>query len=226
MLFLFSQNHERTAKAGKGIIKSARNHALCGIFEDTYARVPYARIDAELTKAKTMSIQADMEEVNDSRCYVLTAQSKDSKYKIWIDPEHGYNISKAEISRDFIDVHKPQEVSLFTYLRNVRFERVGNVWVPMGADYGFDRRYLKGDFEKEDHHCKRTKFILNPDHEALGSFKTDYIRNGVRVQITGVQGIQYTWQDGKIVDEKGSVIADCRKKADKSQKKGNSDAKR
>ena len=93
-----------------------------------------------------------------------------------------------------------------TYLRNVRFEKIDGMWVPMEADYGFDRRLVKGDFEKEDHHIKRTEFILNPDHEALGSFETDFIRYGASIHLIGTPGILYIWQDGKVVDKDGREV--------------------
>ena len=57
------------------------------------------RIDAELRQATSISVELEREEINGSKCYVINARTKGSDYKIWIDPEHSYNISKAIIKR-------------------------------------------------------------------------------------------------------------------------------
>ncbi|GAG08245.1 unnamed protein product, partial [marine sediment metagenome] len=142
-----------------------------------------------------------------------------SKYKIWIDPQHGYNIAQAEISRggEGTEFGNDREISISTYLRNVQFKKIDDVWVTMEADYGFYRKMVAGDFESSDHHCKRTEFVLNPDHEALGSFETNFIRNGASTNLIGTPGILYTWQDGQVVDEKGRKV-DLEKVKAKSKK--------
>ena len=69
-------------------------------------------------------------------------------------------------------------------------------------------------------HIKITEMILNPDHNALGSFYLDDIRNGAIVTIgwdresqrmRGHKG-KYKWQDGQVIDKDGKVIMNCRPK--------------
>jgi len=209
-LFLISKEHDQI----KGtLVNISRIHNLWGFFDDTYNHLPYSWIGSELRQTEAVVVQEKMEELAGSKCYVINANTKNSKYKLWIDPNHGYNIARAEIFRggEGLKWGKPEEVSLFTYLKDVRFERFDNVWVLVEADCGYDRKLTNDGFEKEDHHIKITKFVLRPDHERLGSFRTDYIKNGTTTYVIGVTGT-YTWQDGKVVDENGRVIIDCRPK--------------
>ena len=78
--------------------------------------------------------------------------------------------------------------------------------MPVEADYRRELEYVNGNYEKIYSHKKITEFIINPDHEALGSFKHDFIPNGARVRLAGVSGITYTWQDGKVFDKDGHEV--------------------
>jgi hypothetical protein len=56
---------------------------------------------------------------------------------------------------------------------------------------------------------------LNPDHDRLGSFKTDFIKNEavIRFVANPGPGATYTlctWRDGKVVDAQGQVVFDSR----------------
>jgi hypothetical protein len=57
----------------------------------------------------------------------------------------------------------------------------------------------------ESSHVKRTEVVLNPDHDALGSFVPSDIRSGATVEIRDL-GSDYTWQKGNVVDENGRVV--------------------
>jgi hypothetical protein len=181
---------------------------LWGVLQDTYARIPYRRVDVELKNADTISVQPQTEQINGSQCYVINAATQDSKFKIWIDPQHGYNLAQAIVSRgaEGSSFGKPEEISVSAYIRNVKFKKFADTWVPTEGDYGFDREVIQHGFEKADYHIKITHFELNPDHEALRSFEPDYIRDGAPVQIIGVRGVRYIWQDGKVVDSDGHEI--------------------
>ena len=85
-----------------------------------------------------------------------------------------------------------------------------SVWLPVEADYRRELKYVNGDYEKAFVKIKKTEFVLNPDHDALGSFEPDFIRNGAKVRISGIRDVTYAWQNGKIVDKAGHVIMDIR----------------
>jgi len=189
-LFLMPKGHADAR--GDDMIAPHRSRVLFGFFEDTQAKAPYGyqRIDEQLRQAGSISVQQKMQDVGGSKCYVISARTKDSRYEIWIDPEHGYNIAKAEIFRggEGVKFGKPEEISLSTYLKNVRFEKIDAAWVPMEADCGFHWKLIYESYLKEDHHHKITELTLAPSHEALRSFEPSYIRNGTTTYLIGRKG--------------------------------------
>ena len=72
-------------------------------------------------------------------------------------------------------------------LKNVRFEKTEEVWVPVEADM---KQYQDDQISVIKWHHKRTKMILNPDHNALGSFVPDDIPEGTKVTIPGNREIR------------------------------------
>jgi len=53
-------------------------------------------LDVILKKSSNIELFPDMEKVNGFDYYVIEAVTPHGKYKLWIDPEHGYNVAKAE----------------------------------------------------------------------------------------------------------------------------------
>jgi hypothetical protein len=140
------------------------------------------RIDGVLRKANSMSARERMERIGASECYVIDAESPRGRYTVWIDPQHGYNIAKAEVFRGARQCkttggRSNNCKSFFASVSNVRFRKIEDVWVPMEADV--EIRYeanQDGTGQMKTHH-KRTEVILNPDHEALRSFYPEDIPN-------------------------------------------------
>jgi hypothetical protein len=163
------------------------------------------RIDVMLQDANSIRVQNTMDKAEGRACYVIEARIKEGEYKLWIDPEHGHNIVKIEIERD----------DFSESVKCTRFEKVDDVWLSMAWDM---RRYWNWPRE---HYCETTlsikleEIILNPDHNSLGSFVPDDIRDGTRTTYPFPFGHQvtkgsplYVWsKDPKfVVDEKGRVI--------------------
>ena len=172
------------------------------------------RVDSILRKADTISVRDKTEHISGSECYVIDAETKRGKYKLWIDPKHGYNLAKAEVRRREGDLSQGRPIpkgTLSFFLENVRFEKVDGVWVPMEWDIKVTAKW-PDKYLISKTHDKRTAITLNPDHDALGSFVPDDIKNGAKVYIQQVPGVHYTWQDGQVVDKDGRVIMDCRPK--------------
>jgi hypothetical protein len=178
----------------------------------------YERVDSIVRDADTISVQDNTQSIGASDCYVINAVTKHGKYKLWIDPAHGYNIAKAiaRKTRGDLNSHgllKGKAKALFS-MKNVRFKKIEGLWVPMEADTYSSQTWSKGEFWKSSGHIKRTEFILNPDHDALGSFLPDDIRDGAPVSlINGVRTKGYTWRNGEPVDEKGRKVDYKSKKA-------------
>jgi hypothetical protein len=178
------------------------------------------RLDGVLRESKQISVRPKTENIKNSNCYVIDAQTKYGKYTLWLDSNHGYHPAKVNYKAvegdEYYDKGKLEKGNSRTlYLDNVRFEKVDDVWVPMEADRGTNNIYGDpGSFAKDDTHFKRTKIILNPDHAKLGSFddplknpKQDpELINGTRFILNGLGNITYTWKDGKIVDDYDHIV--------------------
>ena len=169
------------------------------------------RIDIILRQADSLSVRNRTEKIGGYDCYVINAKGKHGAYKVWIDPEHGYNIAKLMLRRTTGDLRlgKPMggKAKLLFSLNNIRFEKIDNIWIPIEADRKTNQTYVSGDFSKSSGHIKRTEVILNPDHDALGSFVLNDIQNGTRVSfINGVSLKNHTWQDGAVVDADGKKV--------------------
>lgn len=175
------------------------------------------RLDSILRKADRIEVQKATQKVGDSECFVIKADTKNGRYEVWLDPEHGFHPAKLlhEASEgDYSDRHlMAKGESATEYLKNVRFEKVGDVWIPVEADSGSDLRGAQGDFTKDNYHYKRTNIVLNPDHNKLGSFDDPLenpsndpeLTNGTRVLLNYLS-TEYTWQGGKIVDSSGHEV--------------------
>jgi beta-lactamase regulating signal transducer with metallopeptidase domain len=151
--------------------------------------------------AETVKVREKNETVGGSPCHVLEARKGPLQWTLWIDPAHGHHIAKMDQTRQ----GKPALKMLNVW--NVKFQLVSGVWVPMENDFQYSN--LGGLGFEEQTHFKVVQLTVNPDHEALKSFVPTPVE-GAGVWIRGATGIDgkqaFTWQRGKIVDDKGSVI--------------------
>jgi hypothetical protein len=179
-------------------ITLSKGHDLLGYFNGDKVR-----FDEVLRKADNVVV-TDRTDDN-SGCYLLEAKTKRGKYKVWIDPKHGYNVAKAEVTRKPGDVAFKENYILnhnekvFGELDDVKFEQIDGVWLPMAASIVHKYRSRNGTTEHENLYHKRKAIYLNPDHKTLGSFLPKDIRNGAKVRVYPIKNISYTWQDGKLV---------------------------
>lgn len=186
-------------------------HELLGFFTGEYERV-----DAVLRKAIALSVKDRFERVGGSDCYVIEAITKGGKYKLWIDPRHGYNIAKAMVhwSEDTPPYGKEhwRTKNTLNSLENVRFKEIDDLWVPVEADIVLNKTRHNGEWTKQSWHHKLTEITLNPDHDALGSFVPNDIKNGAVVHLLRPDGglepkeEKHTWQDGEVVDANGREV--------------------
>jgi len=175
--------------SGAGEIKNGKltsrmyGTALLGFFSGSEERA-----DIVLRQARSISVRDNTEKINAVECYVIEADTPGGQYKVWIDPNHGYNIAKAQVElsegKNHLFYGKPFKKAgkkLSFSLQTVRFEKIDEIWVPVEANTQSHRIYNKGDFSKARTHTKLTEVILNPDHNMLGSFVPDDIPDGAKV---------------------------------------------
>jgi hypothetical protein len=175
------------------------------------------RLDAILRKADHVSVRKRTDRFRGSKCFVIEADTKYGRYTIWLDSEHGFHPAKVLYKSgegDHCYYHLlAKGDTAYEYLINVRFEKIDGLWVSMEADSGQDIRGAKGVFSKNKWHYKRTKIVLNPDHDKLGSFNDPLedpnndpeLTNGARVRLNSLK-TKFTWQDGKVVDGQGRKV--------------------
>jgi hypothetical protein len=199
-------HYKNNVEKGQNIYKIYTRLPLLGYFYEDKERV-----DVMLRQADNLSVRNKVERIGESDCYVIEAKGKHGTYRVWIDPAHGYNIAQAEVRRTTGDLRlgNPMggKAKLFYSLKNIRFQKIDNVWIPMEADRNINQTYGGGRFFKGSGHINRTEVIINPDHEALGSFAPDDIRNGAIVRFTALPpSKEFLWQDGKVVDKDGREV--------------------
>jgi hypothetical protein len=167
-----------------------------------------ARVDTILRRAGEMTVRDHLESIRGVNCYVIDGATSRGKYTIWLDPVHGYNIAEAVVSRRGGDdwdrvAPVPEGCSFRYFLAVLQFRQFDGVWVPVEAEMVNTRRFENGDHAREIRRYEVKAFIRCPDHDALGSFLADDIRDGAAVHLLGhrANGATYRWYRGKVVPE-------------------------
>ena len=203
-------NHKMLRRFGPG------NEMVRGFYGCWYG--PSERIDHILRNSPNLSVRDRTEKVRGIDCYVIEGEVSHRaeihnkrfimRYALWLDPKHGYNTA-----RGLWECWDVNWLKVFGSLEEVRFKRIDDVWIVTEAVIRRRMNFRNGDFTDGTKHCKLTDMILNPDHEALGSFLPDDIRDGSRVDAPGRQSGQgyqpvYRWSsDARFVwDANGDRI--------------------
>jgi hypothetical protein len=181
------------------------------------------RIDTELKRASTLSVESQKDGTDGSQLYLVSGSTGGSEFQIWFDPEHGHNIAKAIVKRSWAGWNRPEgrpnrspKGRATVWLDDVSFKKVDDLWVPVAATYRRDHEYATGEYEKSQYRIIVTEFVVNPDHETLESFRTGFIRNGTEVggYVDLNNGLQmpwdpkYCWQTGAeiVADQNGRLV--------------------
>ena len=173
---------------------------------------PFDTILLEAIKqGEDVSVQDEQEEIGGSNCYVIKAHTKQhGKMAVWLDPEKNYNIVKAISQRTKGDLRYAEPMKKGEYinveLEEMQYEKLGDIWVPLKGKWKKEHQAFNG-YSAGEVECDFAKVVLNPDHDALNSFVPDDIMNGARVYIKGIPyKMEYTWQNGQVVDKDGREV--------------------
>lgn len=189
------------------------------------------RFDHILKKAVAGRISVKEEDFNGMLHYVIDAETDRGKYRIWINPEKGYNYSKAAVVRNAGDFymgqgHKvpPESVRRFV-IENTEFKEVDGIWIPVKAKVEINDKLPDGAYINMKKNMVLTSITINPDHNALGSFLLTDIREGAMVFFANIPG-KYIWQGGKpIADVSKEVIAELDRMAKEIAQENKTDNK-
>jgi hypothetical protein len=164
------------------------------------------RIDAILSRATEIGVRDHFEPIRGVDCYVIDARTSRGNYTVWLDPAHGYNIARATVVRKggddwYYKMSVPMGCTLTPVVENLQFEQFDGVWVPVKAKMSDIRNFDNGDYGRIIKHYQVDEFIRNPDHDALGAFLHDDIRDGAIVHLVGIdpKGPEHRWRKGTYV---------------------------
>ncbi len=164
------------------------------------------RIDGVLRGTQNVSVRDEMDGVSGSDCYIVDAivwsRRQRYKYKVWMDPEHGYNVAKAIVWA---------QGGMQRSYANVIFRQVDDIWTPVSYEAQERRSEPLDGEEMLKSQVRVTNIVLNPDHKELGSFRPRP-DDGAEVVIRESGGVErrgFHWRGGKVVDGKGNEF-DCR----------------
>ncbi len=170
------------------------------------------RIDKVLRRYNNIRLNPGMKKIGNYKCYHIKAVTKEGTFNIWISPKLNYNIVKMNASYKegdiFYDVPIPETGKIIWQVEISDFKQVDGVWVPMEYRQKLNRRIPARNHKiAEETHMKRTDVILNPDHEKLNSFGTDFIPDGAKTYIVSIDpDYRYIWRDGALIDPDGSEV--------------------
>lgn len=183
---------------------------LNGIF--TMDLLPYYEI---MMGASDLSMQASMQDVDGHPCYVLESQGEYGRHKVWIDPEFGFQVRRAEASKNENDFIAPGEplnrepddrhsasvpiiVRSEFKLRDVVIDKIGNHYVATSGKtetnlvrQGGTESYVTARID-----CKNIE--LEPDFDALGAFRME-VPDHTQVILDWARGVRYEWMHGEAV---------------------------
>jgi len=167
-------------------------------------------LDSVLLAARSIRPRPELEEIGASPCYVLDANTVNGKYVLWIDPAHGYNVARAEVSRRKGDLAGTEDTppsgdaTRHFVLDNARFAEVDGTWAPMECEIRIESQSSDGLSKCLVRHA-RTQLTLKPDFEALRSFLPDDIKEGATAFVVaanaprGTPLVEYVWHNGRPV---------------------------
>ncbi|HNY79809.1 MAG: rhodanese-like domain-containing protein [Sedimentisphaerales bacterium] len=160
------------------------------------------RIDQALRNASSLALRNEMEDVNGSLCHVMEAKTKYGDYTIWLDPSRGHSVAKVEIVmlKSLRHLYRGVPVSgdRTFHMRVLRFEKVDDVWVPFEVDWSSSQTIPGGTYTTSTR-VTIADIVLCPDHEAMGSFVRDDVKEGAKGWIVPHDHIKRTWHAGEFV---------------------------
>jgi hypothetical protein len=189
-----------------GVTQPDRNDGILGMACKVYFLLGYfpigkTRIDVNFRQASSLSVRGKTELVDGSPCFVLDAVTKSGRGSIWLDPQHGYLIAKAEYhvrAGDFYNnfTQKPGTVMDFK-LYDVQFKKVNDTWVAVAGTEESNKTWLPDGYEHYKERYAISEIILQPDFSTMpNAFGLDDVQEGANVRVGDKRN--FVWRNGKI----------------------------
>ncbi len=155
----------------------------------------------EMLESETLHLRAEMEQVGGFDCYVVEGDTPDGYKTVWIDPQNGYLHRKMVCEGD---LNNPNNLPGNEVI-DVDIEYLDGIPVVTEAERYFFHKLKPNDGNTPNAiwHEKMSNVVWNPDFESMGAFKMDKVPDGTpviyRVNDLHKTGVEFHWQDGKIV---------------------------
>lgn len=195
----------------------------------------HSPVIALLRQAKDLRIKDAMEAVGGNDCHVLEAMTTSGAYSLWINPERGYNISKAVVRKTGDDLYygeplstpppdyrklgisfedgfpvpppTPREECLLV-LEDVQFAQIDGIWVVVGGTYTQTEILEDARQLISSVRISRNNIVLSPDFTSLGAFMPR-VPDGTPVSVEGQEAvISQVWKGGKPVLNINTAVLD------------------
>jgi hypothetical protein len=177
---------------------ASKVHFLLGYFP-----IGKTRIDLNFRQASSISVREKTEMVDGAACYVIDAVTKSGRGSIWLDPQHGYLIAKAEYhvkAGDFYNNHtQPSGTVMDFKLYDVRFKKVNDTWVTVAGTQESNKVWLPDGYEHYKISYVISEITLNPDFSTLpNAFALEDVHEGAKVKVASNPNGNFVWRNGKI----------------------------
>ena len=183
-------------------------NGIMGMAFDGYFLLGYithgkTRIDANFRQASSISVREKTEMVDGAACYVIDAVTKSGRGSIWLDPEHGHLIAKAEYhvkTGDFYNNRIVESGMVMDFkLYGTRFKKVNDTWVTVAGTEESNKVWLPDGYESYKESFEIGEITLQPDFSTMpNAFAMEDVHEGAKVRMPGNRKGNVVWRDGKI----------------------------
>ena len=188
-----------------GVTKPDRNDLILGVSSKVHFLLGYfpvgkTRIDLNFRQASSVSVRGQTELVDGAPCFVIDAATKSGRGSIWLDPQHGYLIAKAEYhvrAGDFYNERIKAGTVIDFKLYDVQFKKVNDTWVAVAGTEESNKVWLPDGYEHYKERYAISDIILKPDFSTMpNAFGLDDVQEGAKVQVGAKRN--FVWRNGKI----------------------------
>jgi rhodanese-related sulfurtransferase len=179
-----------------------------------YLNNSFLRLDQILGQTRRGDAHVGRDVLAGTECVTIDADTAYGRYKVWLDPSHGYALAKVTVRLDgkcrhlCLDRPLPADVQQSLGFQYSGFRQFGDMWMSTKVESTLEIIY-PADRDRYDVAFQITEFTPNPEPNALGHFTVDFIPEGTNIAIFPAIQIQYTWRNGKPVPRYERGLVKC-----------------
>ncbi len=179
-----------------------------------YLNNSFLRLDQILGQTRRGDAHVGREVVAGTECFTIDADTTYGRYRVWLDPSHGYTLAKVTVSLDgkcrHLCLDRPLSADVQQSLEFVYsgFRQFGDMWMSTKVESTLEIIY-PADRDRYDVAFQVTDLLPNPEPNVLGHFAVDFIPEGTSIAIFPAIQIQYTWHNGKPVPRYERGLVTC-----------------